>query len=145
MPRRLVQLILLLMVLATGCLGVPTGPTTPSSAGTTTTPAPTATPGEFVPENAVSDRLILRTRAETSVRVVAKLPRKGNQTVFDRTYPPEAGEVTLPPSNETTADYYVQIYVDGELEWEKVISSAAEYELVVHEDGSVEVIGVAEV
>ena len=101
------------------------------------TPEPTLTPGEFRPENAVADRLGVRTVSETPIRILVTLPRLGNETLVNETYPPEAGDVRLPQTRNTTAAFHVTVFSDGELAWERRVFSSEGYRLTVFRNGTV--------
>ena len=129
------SMFVVVIVVTAGCAGAVTDTAEPDD-----TPEPT----EFRPANGLDDRLSVNTLSTSELRIVVLLPRADNRTVAERTYPPEAGPIDVPKTNETTAVYAVRLYVSDRLNWQQELSPAVKYDLVVRENGTVEVTGYAE-
>lgn len=131
---RVITEVLLVTILLSGCLG---GVSTPS--------ASTPTAGEFTPERSLDDRLQINTLSDQPVTVVVRVPAANNETIFEETYPPESGLISLENTSATTAVYHVRLLSGEEIVWERRVSSSEGYHLVVAENGSVSVSSYSEV
>ena len=106
-----------------GCLGTPER---------SSTDAPPST------EGSPSLRFELYSKAAENVSVrIANVSGEANETVFEESYPPDAGEVDL---NDVLADdthYRVTVAVGGTVVWSRPVSDYEGYRLIVRENGTV--------
>ena len=108
---------------AAGCLEAPESPATGEPPST---------------ERSPTLRFELYSKATENVSVrVANVSADGNETVFEASYPPDAGEIDL---NDVLADdthYRVTVSVDGAVVWDRPVYDYEGYRLVVRENGTV--------
>ena len=106
-----------------GCLGAPER---------SSTDAPPST------ERSPSLRFELYSKATENVSVrVVNVSGDGNETVFEKSYPPDAGEIDL---NDVLADdthYRVTVAVGGTVAWSRPVYDYEGYRLIVRENGTV--------
>ena len=122
--RNAIRALLIVVVsMAAGCLGAPER---------SSTDAPPST------EQSPPLRLEIYSKATEDVSVrVANVTGDGNETVFEESYPPDAGEVVL---NDVLADdthYRVTVSVGGTVVWDRPVYDYEGYRLTVRENGTV--------
>ncbi|WP_435364050.1 hypothetical protein [Haloarchaeobius sp. DYHT-AS-18] len=148
MSRPVLLLGLAVCLVSTGCLGPalgsdtttgPTGePTTVTTSQATTTPGEANSDGETTtPCMCVEDPLKLSNRYDGTVTVVATNPDGGSGFEERLT---EVGTYGFDDRFEPTADYRVEIRVDGEVAWTKTVEDYEYYHLRVNSSGGVEVV-----
>ncbi|MCT9096921.1 hypothetical protein [Haloarchaeobius sp. HME9146] len=135
-------------LVSAGCLGPALGadttteptrePTTVTTSQATTTPAETNAVGETTtPCMCVEDPLELWNRYEGNVTVTAVNLDGGDDVEQTLT---ETGRYEFEDRFEPTAEYRLEIRVDGELVWERPLENYERYHLRVNASGGVEVV-----